>query len=599
MKQLLFLCLLAFLAVNTSNAQQRVMITPAYPERGQTVIITYDPSVPGALIPATGGPIAVVFSYSNFYNQAWRMNMQRTGNKWTSSFVLPDYATFATFYLESGDLVDKPAKDRHYEIGVYKNKIPVKDASLYKAYSQSAQMGKSPLLADKQGALYKEELGRYPDNYEARLRLLTYEMSKATTAKEKAQFRAQAQQVIADKFHAAPTERGNINKVTMGYLIIGENTRLDSIRRVIRERYPDSGVGRELMTEAVAQGKDTARQISFFENELKKETPENTESFTEMHSILFQYYAVKKDSTKALYHARFITSRGKEDPYKLLSWQRIAQTLLDNHLALDSARSYAQQALDSVQHYPVGVIRYFPETGYIYPAVEDSVRQATIRKGSRHLNSILGLIAMKQQQFAVADKRMEAAVDEDADKETLDNAAAYYQQTNNTSKLAQLQEFRKQLLIAKVKKQRINRPAPPLTNFVDMKGKPVSAASLMGKIVVIDFWATWCVPCMQEMPYLQNLYNQYKENPDVVFMIINSGAKNTLADAQGWSGNKKYSFPVYYNTDPEIADKFRFNIIPASYLINKEGNIIFSNIGFEGPEVEEKLKQQLEMLLHE
>lgn len=132
-----------------------------------------------------------------------------------------------------------------------------------------------------------------------------------------------------------------------------------------------------------------------------------------------------------------------------------------------------------------------------------------------------------------------------------------------------------------------------------MKGKPVPAASLKGKIVVIDFWATWCVPCMQEMPYLQKLYDQYKQNPDIVFMIANSGARNTLADAQGWSGNKKYSFPVYYNTDPAIGDKFKFNIIPASYLINKEGNIIFSNIGFEGPEVEEKLKQQLEILLHD
>lgn len=317
-----------------------------------------------------------------------------------------------------------------------------------------------------------------------------------------------------------------------------------------------------------------------------------------MHEVLFQYYTVKKDSNKALYHARFMTNE-KENPYKLMTWQQIAQTLLDNSLALDSARRYAQRALDSVQQYPVGVIRYFPETGYIYPAVDDSTRQATIHKASGHLRSILGLIAMKQGHFAAADKHMEQAVDEEADKETLDNVAAYYQQTNNATKLATLQEFRKKILIAKVKKQRMNRPAPPLNTFVDMNGKPVAAASLKGKIILIDFWATWCVPCMQEMPYLQKLYDQYKQHPDVVFMITNSGAKNTLADAQGWSGNKKYTFPVYYNTDPAVGDKFRFNIIPASYLINKEGNIIFTNIGFEGPAVEEKLKQQLEMLLSE
>ncbi|HEY9261248.1 TlpA disulfide reductase family protein, partial [Chitinophaga sp.] len=588
---------LAVLTVSEVYAQQRVMITPAYPERGQTVTITYDPSAPGATLPAAERP-TIVFSYSNFYNQAWRMPMQRNGNKWTTSFVLANYSTFATFYLETGDAVDKPAKDRHYEIAVFKNKVPVQDVSLYKGYSLSAQMGKTPSLAEEQAKLYKEELGRYPDNYEAKLRLLTYEISKATTAKEKEVFRTQVHQVIADRFNAAPTDRGNINKVTMGYLIIGENTRLDSIRKVVRERYPTSDVGRELMTEQVAKGKDTARQIAFFENELKKETPAHAESYMGMHEILFQYYAVAKDSNKALYHARFMTTE-KENPYKLLTWQQIAQTLLDNSLALDSARSYAQRALDSVQHYPVGVIRYFPETGYIYPAVDDSTRQATIHKGRGHLLTILGLIDMKQGNFAAADKHMELAVDDEADKETLDNAATYYQQTNNAAKLAQLQEFRKKILIAKVKKQRMNKPAPPLNAFVDMNGKPVSEASLKGKIIVIDFWATWCVPCMQEMPYLQKLYDQYKQRTDVVFMITNSGAKNTLADAQGWSGRKKYTFPVYYNTDPAVADKFRFNIIPASYLINKEGNIIFTNIGFEGPAVEEKLRQQLEMLINE
>lgn len=598
MKKLIIILLVAAMAATKIYAQQRVVISPEFPERGQTVTITYDPSAPGAGIPPGANMVTLVFSYSNFYNLAWRMNMQRTGSKWTTSFKLANYTTFATFYLESGEAVDKPAKDRHYEIGVYKNKVPVQDMSLYKAYSLSAQMGKSPLLADKQAALYKEELKRYPDNYEAKLRLLTYQMNKAATAKQKAQFREQAHQVIADKFNSAPTVAGNMNKVTMGYLIIGENSRLDSIRHVVMERYPESALGRDIRTGVMARGKDTARQIAFFEEELKKETPENTESFTEMHDVLSRYYAAKKDSGKALYHARFMTTE-KENPYKVPTWQQIAQTLLDNSLALDSARGYAQRALDSVRSYPVGVIRHFPETGYIYPFADDSTREAVFNKASRHLLSMLGLIDMKQGLVTAADKHMEQAVDYYADKETLDNAEAYYKQTNNVAKLHQLQEFRKKILVEKVKKQRINRPAPPLNSFVDMKGKPVPAASLKGKIVLIDFWATWCVPCMQEMPYLQNLYDQYKQNPDIVFMIANSGARNTLADAQGWSGNKKYTFPVYYNTDPAIGDKFRFNIIPASYLINKEGNIIFSNIGFEGPEVEEKLKQQLEILLHE
>ena len=586
------------MGISTAYAQQRVTITPQYPERGQTVTVTYDPTVAGAGINANATSVDLVFTYSNFYNLPWRMHMQRNGHIFTASFKLENYTTFATFTLESGEAVDKPAKDQHYEIAVYKNKVPVEDGSLYKGYSLSAQLGRSPVLADRQAALYKQELALYPDNYEAKLRLLNYQINKASTDAAKAAFRESAHQVIADRFNAAPTVSGNINKVTMGYLIIGESTRLDSIRQVIMDRYPESDMGRELRTSAIAKGTDTAKQISVFETELAKETPANKSSFIEMHDKLFRLYATQKDSSKALYHARFLTSE-KESPYTASTWEDIAQTLLDNRIALDTARSYAQRALDSVRTYPVGVIRYFPETGYIYPYADDSTREVVYDKARRRLASIEGLIDLQQQRFASADKQMELAVGMDADKETMDNAAQYYTATHNATKLEALQQFRQQALLQKVMKQRMNRPAPALNAFVDMQGKPVSPALLKGKIIVIDFWATWCIPCMQEMPYLQKIYDHYKSNPDIVFMITNSGARNTLANAQAWSGNKTYSFPVYYTNDPEVSDKFKFNTIPASYLIDKKGNIQFNNIGFEGPELEGKLRAQIEVLLKE
>ncbi|SCB83474.1 Thiol-disulfide isomerase or thioredoxin [Chitinophaga costaii] len=591
------LALLLSMAAFAAVAQQRLTITPLYPERGQTVTVTYDPSAPGAAISPSASAVTMVFTYSNFYNLPWRMPMQRINGKWTASLKLADYTAFATFILESGDVTDKPAKDQHYEIAVYKNKIPVENGYLYKAYSLSAQIGRSPLLADKQAALYEQELALHPDNYEAKVRLLMYKINKATTPAEKEKFRDSAHQVIADQFYKAPTFNGNINKVTMGYLIIGENSRLDSIRKVVMERYPESDMGRELRTSAIASGKDTTRQIDLFETELKKETPENEASFTGMHEKLFQYYAARKDSSKALYHARFLTTE-KESPYTAATWQKIAQTLLDNNVALDTARFYAQRALDSVRHYPVGIIRYFPETGYIYPYASDSTRELVYKKASLHLASIQGLIAMKQGRYAEADQQIKKSISRFADKATMDNAEWYYQQRQDTVNLITLKQFRYNILIEELLKQRLNRLAPPLNTFVDMQGKPVDTAALKDKIIVIDFWATWCIPCMEEMPYLQKIYDHYKHNPRIVFMIANSGARNTLANAQAWSGNKTYTFPVYFNTDPEVGDKFKFNTIPASYLIDQAGYIRFNNIGFEGPELEAKLKGQIEILLH-
>ena len=79
-------------------------------------------------------------------------------------------------------------------------------------------------------------------------------------------------------------------------------------------------------------------------------------------------------------------------------------------------------------------------------------------------------------------------------------------------------------------------------------------------------------------------------------MVINSGSKNSLADAQGWWGNEKYSFPVYYNNDPMIGDKLKFNVIPALYIIDQAGNIRFKTIGFEGPVIERKVIAAINLL---
>lgn len=591
----LIVILFVFLSA-TTLAQQAVTISPQYPERGQTVTVTYDPTVAGAAIPASATSITLVFSYSTFYDLAWKMEMKKKGNIWSTSFPLAKYAAFATFYLQSGDAIQKPGPDSHYEVMVYSNKVPVVNSNMYRGYSLSAQMRKSPEVAVKQAEQYEKELALYPDNYEAKLRLLVYKMSKAT-GKEKETLRAQARKVIADKFYENPTVMGNINKVTMGYLIIGENTRLDSIRKVIREKYPDSEVGRDLITDVIAKEKDTVKQIALYEKELKKETPSNESTFTAMHRRLFSLYAGKKNSTKALYHARKFAEDG-DSPYKPETLKDIAQALMDNGIALDTARAYAQRSLGMADKFPTGIIRHFPETGYILPYANDSTRKAVFERSSANVLSLIGLIDMKAGQLQSAESNMDKALKLSSDKETLDNAEMFYKQIAGADKLAELQVLREKIMQEKIAKLRVNKPAPTLNTFVDMKGNPVPPETWKNKILVIDFWATWCIPCMEEMPYLQKIYDKYKDNPSIAFLVVNSGARNTLADAQGWSGNKKYSFPVYYNTDSDIGDKFKFNIIPATYIINKEGNIQFANIGFEGAEVETKLKLQIEMLLN-
>lgn len=129
-----------------------------------------------------------------------------------------------------------------------------------------------------------------------------------------------------------------------------------------------------------------------------------------------------------------------------------------------------------------------------------------------------------------------------------------------------------------------------------MEGRLVDPAVLKNKVVVLDFWATWCVPCIEGFPYMEKVYQAYQHRKDVVFMIMNSGSKNTLQDAINWAKKNQFTFPIYYN-DRKLAETFGVTVIPSTFLIDQNGKIRYKTVGFEGPIMEAKLALSIKDLL--
>ncbi len=97
--------------------------------------------------------------------------------------------------------------------------------------------------------------------------------------------------------------------------------------------------------------------------------------------------------------------------------------------------------------------------------------------------------------------------------------------------------------------------------------------SAKGKVVLINYWATWCPPCIAEMPSLQDLYTEYKDQ--VVFLFITNEVDE---DIYKFINAKKYDYPVYRSlgSDP---NPLEHKTIPATYLLDKEGNIVIHEVG--------------------
>ncbi|MGI8597784.1 MAG: redoxin family protein [Chitinophagaceae bacterium] len=616
--------------------QDKFEVIPSTPERGQKVTLRYNPSAQGATIPTTAENIDIVFTYSNFYEMPWRMPLYKRGKIWETSFVIPPYATYATFYLQSGETKDQPAGNKHYELAVYENNKRIQNSYLYEGYSLSAQLGKVPDLEKKKAELFEKELKNYPNNYEAKLRQLNYKISVADP-KDKEKLREEARAVIAAKFYENPGNQGLMNKTTMGYLIIGENSRLDSIRQVIRQNYPESEAGYSMRISEINSETDKAVKEMRLLQLLKNETPENHRFFSRAHEILFNHYASLKQTDKALYHLDKINK--DFTPYTASILKGQAEVLLNSGIALETALRLAKNSLVLSDTFPVGLIRHFPETGHIPSFVSREERKASMEKSTATMMTLIALIRNQQGFKEEAETMIEKALAISQDVETLSNSGEFYQLTGNHEKafnaykkimiavpedtvsLARMKEnyrvmkkglvgwesqidelnvYWKKEMMTRLKKEIINKKSPDFVKaLVDLNGKPLPVNFIKDKIVVVDFWATWCVPCIKEMPYVQNAFEKYKDRKDVLFMVVNSGSNNTLQDAQGWSGNKTYSFPVFYNTDRSIGEKFGFNVIPATYIIDKKGNVRFETIGFEGPVIQRKIEVAIELLEQE
>ncbi len=113
-------------------------------------------------------------------------------------------------------------------------------------------------------------------------------------------------------------------------------------------------------------------------------------------------------------------------------------------------------------------------------------------------------------------------------------------------------------------------PANYTMNLLDQTGKKVSLEDLKGKVVFINFWATWCGPCIAEMPSIQKLYDKFKDNPDVVFVLLET--EGNKAKATKFMEKRKLNLPLYYPAGVFPTEFFRGSL-PTTVILDQQGNI--------------------------
>lgn len=144
--------------------------------------------------------------------------------------------------------------------------------------------------------------------------------------------------------------------------------------------------------------------------------------------------------------------------------------------------------------------------------------------------------------------------------------------------------------VAKRSSPLVGKLAPSFT-LKDLKGKQVSLSDFKGKVVLLDFWGTWCGPCRRVIPHLDALYKKYKDQ-GLVVIGINHERDHDKVKAYA---NEHISYVVLLDADREF-EEYGIRGIPAAFYIDREGKIRYSEVGY-GPGVEREVERKIKELL--
>ncbi|MCH2449822.1 MAG: TlpA family protein disulfide reductase [Gracilimonas sp.] len=117
--------------------------------------------------------------------------------------------------------------------------------------------------------------------------------------------------------------------------------------------------------------------------------------------------------------------------------------------------------------------------------------------------------------------------------------------------------------------------------FQDLDGNQVTAADFEGKVVLFDFWETWCGPCLQVFPTMDSLQNEYPD--DFVVVAVNLNNSDTIEDVRSFKDKNEYDF-VYTLDTEKVGDKIIKLGIPFKVYFDPDGYLIKTELGSAGPE---------------
>ncbi len=117
--------------------------------------------------------------------------------------------------------------------------------------------------------------------------------------------------------------------------------------------------------------------------------------------------------------------------------------------------------------------------------------------------------------------------------------------------------------------------------LMDLQGNAIRSSEFKDKVLVLDFWSTWCGACLQSFPEFQSVYEKYRANPNVVFLAVNMGRDGDSPEkVREFINAHRYTFPVAYDEESKFTERFEVKYLPTVLIVDQAGTIRLRHIGY-------------------
>lgn len=122
-----------------------------------------------------------------------------------------------------------------------------------------------------------------------------------------------------------------------------------------------------------------------------------------------------------------------------------------------------------------------------------------------------------------------------------------------------------------------DRSSLPPFKGITLNGDSVRASEYEGRVILLNFWAMWCGPCIQELPHIETLHERYSDDEDVQVKTVylkNEMGRRSMAEVRSWMDDRAFTVPVVYDRDGSIQRAFGFRGVPLNLIIGRDGSIL-------------------------